>query len=62
MSIGTVYVEPTHESVLAATLVLVGAIAAGDSLYFLAPELTDNHWTMENQTYVTTIGCHWFYK
>ena len=58
---GTVYNEPTAESVLAAKLVLDGARAAGDSLYFIAPELTDNHWTMENRTYVTTIGCHWFY-
>lgn len=59
---GTVYDEPTQESVLAAKLVLDGARAAGDSLYFIAPELTDNHWTMENRTYVTTIGCHWFYQ
>jgi len=59
---GTVYDEPTEESVLAAKLVLDGARAAGDSLYFLAPDLTDNHWIMENQSYVTTIGCHWFYK
>ena len=50
------------ESVLAAKLVLDGARAAGDSLYFLAPELTDDHWIMENQSYVTTIGCHWFYR
>lgn len=59
---GTVYNEPTQESVLAAKLVLDGARAAGDSLYFLAPDLTDNHWIMEHQRYVTTIGCHWFYK
>ncbi len=59
---GTVYDEPTQESVLAAKLVLDGARVAGDSLYFIAPELTDNHWTMENRTYVTTIGCHWFYE
>lgn len=59
---GTIYNEPTQESVLAAKLVLDGARAAGDSLYFLAPDLTDNHWTMENRTYVTTIGCHWFYR
>lgn len=59
---GTVYDDPTEESVLAAKLVLDGARAAGDSLYFLAPELTDNHWIMEHQTHVTTIGCHWFYK
>ena len=59
---GTVYDEPTQESVLAAKLVLDGARAAGDSLYFIAPNLTNNHWVMENQTYVTTIGCHWFYR
>ena len=59
---GTIYNEPTEESVLCAKLVLEGARAAGDSLYFLAPELTNNHWTMENRSYVTTIGCHWFYR
>ena len=59
---GTVYDDPTEESVLAAKLVLDGARAAGDSLYFIAPNLTNNHWVMENQTYVTTIGCHWFYR
>ena len=59
---GTVYNEPTEESVLAAKLVLDGARAAGDSLYFLAPELTNNHWIMENRDFVVTIGCHWFYR
>ena len=59
---GTVYHEPTAESVLAAKLVLDGARAAGDSLYFLAPDLTSNHWTMENREFVVTIGCHWFYR
>lgn len=58
---GTVYNEPTQESVLAAKLVLEGARAAGDSLYFLAPDLTNNHWIMENREFVITIGCHWFY-
>lgn len=59
---GTVYDEPTQESVLAAKLVLEGARAAGESIYFLAPALTDNHWIMESREYVTTIGCHWFYR
>lgn len=59
---GMIYREPTSESVLAARLVLEGARVAGDSLYFLAPHLTDNHWIMENREYVTTIGAHWFYK
>ena len=59
---GTIYHEPTAESVLAAKLVLEGARAADDSLYFLAPNLTQNHWIMNNRDYVTTIGCHWFYR
>ena len=59
---GTVYDEPTEESVLAAKMVLEGARVAGDSLYFLAPELTSNHWIMENREFVTTIGVHWFYR
>ena len=41
---------------------LDGARTAEDSLYFLAPDLTDNHWTMENREFVVTIGCHWFYR
>lgn len=59
---GTVYETPTGESVIAAKLCLEGARAAGESLYFLAPSLTQNHWIMENRTYVATIGNHWFYQ
>lgn len=59
---GTVYNEPTAESVRAAQACLKGANVVGESLYFLAPELTDNHWTMENRTWITTIGAHWFYQ
>ena len=59
---GTVYDEPTAESVLAARLVLDGGREAGDSLYFIAPALTSNHWVMENRDFVTTIGVHWFYR
>jgi N-acetylmuramoyl-L-alanine amidase len=59
---GTIYDAPTEESVAAAKLCLEGVSTAGESLYFLAPALTQNHWIMDNQTYVTTIGCHWFYR
>jgi len=60
---GTLWDEPTESSILAARLSLAGVkTVAEDSLYFLAPELTDNHWTMENRDYVTTIGVHWFYR
>ena len=59
---GTVYLEPTEESVTAAKMVLAGAREAGNSLYFLDPTQTSNHWTIHNRTYVTTIGCHQFYS
>ena len=59
---GTVYNEPTQESIRAAIACLEGANVVGDSLYFLAPHLTDNHWTMENRTWTATIGAHWFYE
>lgn len=60
---GTIYLSPTAESVRAAITCLSGGEnPVGDSLYFLAPTLTSNHWTMENRDYVTTIGTHWFYR
>ena len=59
---GTIYSTPNAESVIAAKLCLEGANTAGNSLYFLAPALAGNLWTMEERTYVTTIGTHWFYR
>lgn len=59
---GMIYKTPSEESVLAAKMVLEGTREAGDSLYFLAPHLTDNHWIIKNREYVTTIGGHWFYR
>lgn len=59
---GTIYQEPTAESVLAAKLCLEGADVAGGSLYFLAPAIASNTWIMQNRPYVKTIGNHWFYR
>lgn len=59
---GTVYNAPTKESILAAKLCLDGADVSGNSLYFLAPALTGNHWIMNHRPYVMTIGAHWFYR
>ena len=61
VSNGTVYLEPTAESVTAAKLCLEGARAAGESLYFLDPAKAGNFWIVNNRPYVTTIGCHSFY-
>lgn len=59
---GTIYQQPTQESVIAAQLVLEGARAAGKSLYFQNPDQTEDRWAPNNRKYVTTIGCHKFYE
>ena len=59
---GTIYHEPTAKSILAAHLVLRGASAVEDCLYFFNPSLSEGKWIRENRTYYTTIGCHRFYQ
>lgn len=59
---GTIYNEPTAQSVLAAHLVLSGTSAIGDCMYFFNPSLSEGKWIRENRTYFTTIGCHRFYR
>ena len=61
VSNGTVYGEPTAQSVAAAKAVLAGSDAAGRCLYFYAPALSKGAWINANRTYYTTIGCHRFY-
>lgn len=58
---GTIYWEPTAQSILAAKLALSGADAIGDCMYFFNPSLSEGKWIRENRTYFTTIGCHRFY-
>lgn len=58
----TIHNEPTAQSVLAARLVLAGADAAGESLYFFNPALSQGSWVRANRTYHMTIGCHRFYR
>lgn len=58
---GTIYNDPTAQSILAAHLVLRGANSVGDCMYFFNPSLSQGTWIRENRTYFTTIGCHRFY-
>ena len=51
-----------EQSVLAARLVMAGVDAAGESLYFFNPALSQGKWVRANRTYHMTIGCHRFYK
>lgn len=59
---GTIYQEPAPSSLLAAKLALEGADVVGECLYFYAPALSKGTWIVNNCTYVTTIGCHRFYR
>ena len=61
VSNGTIYDEPTAQSVLAAQLVLGGTSVAGDCLYFFNPEFSRGTWIRENRTWFSQIGCHLFY-
>lgn len=59
---GTIYLDPTPKSVLAARLVLSGTNAVGNCMYFFNPSLSGGKWIRENRAYFTTIGCHRFYR
>lgn len=59
---GTIYDEPTEQSVLAARLVLNGANAVGSCLYFFNPSLSKGTWIRRNCSYFGAIGCHAFYQ
>lgn len=58
---GTVYRDPTEQSVEAAKRALDGENTIGDALFFYAPALSRGEWINENRTYYRTIGCHRFY-
>lgn len=62
VSNGTIYDEPTEQSVLAARLVLGGASVVGGCMYFFNPSLSKGQWIRNNCTYYTAIGCHRFYQ
>lgn len=58
---GTINKEPRELSVIAAKLVLDGANTAGNSLYFINPNVSGNSWVARNCTHITTIASHAFY-
>ncbi len=57
---GTIYLEPSAESILAAKLCLDGANTAGNSMYFVNHNYSS--WATRNRPYVATIGAHAFYS
>ena len=59
---GTVYCEPTAESVDAAKRCLAGEKCAENCLYFFNPKIsTAQKWIVENRVFCKSIGDHDFY-
>ncbi len=58
---GSVYDEPTEESVLAARLVLDGAEVTGEALYFENEAIAASSWVSRNREELFILGNHTFY-
>lgn len=58
---GSIYCDPDEEAIIAAKLCLDGASVAGESLYFVNPEIGADNWFKETKTFYATIGDHDFY-
>ncbi len=61
ISDGSIYNEPTSESVMAAKAVLDGFVKVDGALYFLNPRTATNSWIIKNRRFCTRIGNHDFY-
>jgi N-acetylmuramoyl-L-alanine amidase len=58
---GTIYNNPSEDSIRAAIMALGGNNNIGDCLYFLNPRKITNFWVVKNRKYYTTIEEHDFY-
>lgn len=59
---GTIYNEPSADSVIAAKLCLDSYYISRTAMYFLNPLLATNFWVPANRPYLTTVGSHDFYS
>ena len=62
VDMGTIYLEPSEEAILAAKLAIEGVNTVGDSLYFVNPVAGDSRWFNASLTPTITIADHAFYK
>ncbi len=58
---GSIYCNPSYDSIDAAKRSLSGENTAGESLYFLNPKIAESNWIIKNRQYLKTIGNHDFY-
>lgn len=61
VSSGSIYHEPTQESIEAAKRVLAGERTDSRILFFVNEKIATNNWISNNRTYILTIGNHKFY-
>ena len=59
---GTVYKEPTAESIIAAKICLEGYTLSEDIMYFMNPDIATSSWISNNRPVAFRIGNHVFYK
>lgn len=59
---GTIYNNPSEESIQAARDALNGSRPVGNSTYFFNPDKSAGYWIVQNKSYVTRIGGHAFYQ
>lgn len=58
---GSVYNDPTEESVIAAKLCMEGRRYRSDALFFCTVAIKDTSWAGRNRPYIETIGGHAFF-
>ena len=62
VAIGTIYKEPTAESVIAAKICLEGFSLSDSIIYFMNPRIATNNWISKTRPFAFRIGNHDFYK
>lgn len=58
---GTIYNNPSSDSIASAKRALRGENFVGSSLFFFNPRIAQSNWISLNRTYYTSIGNHDFY-
>ncbi len=59
---GTIHLEPSEESVIAAKICLEGYSVSDEITFFFNPAISQNTWISDNRQWVCTIGNHAFYS
>ena len=59
---GSIYREPTYQSIIAARICLDGFTVSDEIIFFLQPEKSTSAWIPKNRPYEFTVENHWFFK